>query len=786
MDALHELRNSKQSFMRVNRQRDSSARRKSRTVLSCIPCRQRKVKCDRLEPCSQCTRRSVAEACDYSPKTARAKSATPPIAESTQRGADIALSPSMTPVDGTLIIPPDVRPAPIPTCNHDLPASSRMGTVDSLTQSCFHGSATRTRYFGRSHWALTMDMFPDLKAHLQKYHHVKKGPVGHGSDNLGMKRTTQRRLEATYQTQPQPNLEPSRLETLVPDRQVTDKLVNLYFSTFETTFRILHVHQFQAEYEEFWSSGDNASPNIWSRDVFAAKLLSLMACAADAGITAEEHTPQASNQTAKGWIQAVGSWVKTVTAYAKLDLDFIQVMCLLLIARQAIAYEGDLAWLAAGSLLREAMMIGLHRDPIGFKSVSPFYAEIRRRLWATIVELDLQAALDTGVPAGISQDDYDCAPPSNLDDEDFSFNSTVIPASKPSAVLTRTSFQVSLAQTLETRLRIVKLVNQIRLSSNYQEILDLSQVITTHLSQTPLVITGQSPGEGLPSKFQQSLYLFLVYRYILALHRPFVLSLAETRNEMYRYSREICVKACLSLLSPLELAPESEARPVYPHILRLRGGMFRSEIFHAAATLCFELRLQVRDSTLPLLPGALDQTDQGSEKRDLLLRTVESAIKYFEHKVRTEKQACKAFMLLNMVYTSAQSELHSGTHNLHVNCGVMNDLTLENACPRAARRCQELLLEGEGRADCQHSEENWLGYPGNPFMNEEVPGVGADSQSTEINASSLEQSTNITATMPTGSSDPDLFDLSFDWGMYLDPTYLNEAGNLWPLMDPLI
>ncbi|KAJ6017060.1 fungal-specific transcription factor domain-containing protein [Penicillium sp. IBT 35674x] len=718
MDALHELRNSKQSFMRVNRQRDSSAQRKSRTVLSCIPCRQRKVKCDRLEPCSQCTRRSVAEVCDYSPKTARAKIATPPIAESVQRDADIALSPSMAPVDGTLTIPPD---------------------------------------------------FPDLKAHLQQYHHVKKGRAGHGSDHLDMKRTTQRRLEATYQTQPQSNLQPPRLETLVPDRRVTDKLVNLYFSTFETTFRILHLPQFQAEYEEFWNPGDNVFPNLWSRDVFAAKLLSLMACAADAGITAEEHTPQASNQTAKGWIQAVGSWVKTVTTYAKLDLDFIQVMCLLLIARQAIAYEGDLAWLAAGSLLREAMMIGLHRDPINFKGVSPFYAEIRRRLWATIVELDLQAALDTGVPAGISEDDYDCAPPSNLDDEDFSLNSSAIPASKSSTVLTRTSFQVSLTQTLNTRIRIVKIVNQTRMSSNYQEILDLSQVITSHLSRTSLVITGQSLGQGAPSKFQQSLYLFLVYRYLLALHRPFVLSLAETRNEMYRFSREIC---------HVQYIPTSSVSG---------GGMFRSEIFHAAATLCFELRLQVKDNTLPLLPGALaEQTDQSSEKRDLLLQTVESAIKYFEHKVRTEKQACKAFMLLNMVYTSAQSELHSGTHNLHVNCGVMNELTLENACPRAARRCQELLLEGEGRADCQHSEENWLGYPGNPFMNEEVPGVGSESQSTEINASSLEQSTNIASTMPTGSSDPDLFDLSFDWGMYLDPTYLNEAGNLWPLMDPLI
>ncbi|KAJ5745743.1 fungal-specific transcription factor domain-containing protein [Penicillium odoratum] len=531
-----------------------------------------------------------------------------------------------------------------------------------------------------------------------------------------MKRTTQRRLEATYQTQLSSNLGAPRLETLLPDRHVTDKLVALYFSTFESTFRILHVPQFLAEYEEFWSSGASASPNLWSRDVFAAKLLSLMACAAD-GITTETDT-QVSNQTTKGWIQAVGSWVKTVTTYAKLDLDFIQVMCLLLIAKQAIAYEGDLAWLAAGSLVREAMMIGLHRDPVNFKSVAPFHAELRRRLWATIVELDLQAALDTGVPAGISEDDYDCAPPSNLDDEDFTVSSTEIPASKPASAFTRTSLQVSLAQTLGPRIRIIKIVNQVRLSSNYQEILDLSHVITAHLSQSPFAIIN-NPDDEAPSKFQQSLYLFLIYRYLLALHRPFVLSLAETRNEMYRYSREICVKACLSLLSPLTMAPGSEI-PVYPHILRLRGGMFRSEIFHAAATLCFELRLQVKDNKLPLLPGSVADTDQNNNKSELLLRVVESAIKYFEFKVRTEKQACKAFMLLNMVYTSAQSEILSASDRSQANSAMISDLTLENACPRAARRCQELLLEGEGKADCQHSEENWLGYPGNPFLVREL------------------------------------------------------------------
>ncbi|KAJ5286705.1 fungal-specific transcription factor domain-containing protein [Penicillium angulare] len=727
MDALHELQNSKQSFMRVNRQRGISVQRKSRSTVSCFPCRQRKVKCDRLAPCGQCTRRSSASACDYLPNSSNAEtlaSVSPTITSISTQGTigDIQPDP-VAPTDENLVPPTpniDHTKSPAILCNHPPPSTPVpvMGSIESLTPSCFHGSGTRTRYFGRSHWALTLDMTP-------------------------------------------------RFETLLPPRNITDKLVEIYFLTFETTFRVLHAPQFLAEYEAFWTPRDNTSSNSWPRDVFVAKLLGAIACATsltDSGLLSTEEQSHTPNQTAKQWIQAVGSWAKTVTTYAKLDLDFIQVMCLMLIARQAIAYEGDLSWLGAGSLVREAMMIGLHRDPSNFKGISPFLAETRRRLWYTVMELDLQAALDTGVPATISEDEFDCAPPSDLNDEDLSPDSIVVPPPKHATVLTRTSFQVSLAQSLSSRIKVVKIVNRVRLKSTYQDVLDLSEIITTNLSQSPFLVPDHDSvaDEGSFYHFRKSLYLFLVYRYILALHRPFVLSLAEVRTEMYTFSRRICIQACLSLLSPLKLTEDTSlgTQQTYPHILRLRGGMFRSELFHAAVTLCFELRLQVKDNLLPALPGATtDYATQNNNQRDILLDTVKSAIKYFEFKVRTEKQACKAFMLLNMVYVSAQSELLSGTGK-HSNCGTTtNDLTLENACPLAARRCRELLLEGDGQADCQHSEENWLGYPGNPFMNKEVTECQVEHGNAQPNTSvpMKPSDSDLVSTMPIGSSDPDLF-----------------------------
>ncbi|GMF69262.1 unnamed protein product [Aspergillus oryzae] len=303
-------------------------------------------------------------------------------------------------------------------------------------------------------------------------------------------------MTARYHTKINPTLYPPLLETLIPDdRTVADQLVELYFSTFETTFRILHVPRFLEEYNDHWHPDNHGPMSTGCGDIFAAKLLSLMTCATclvDTAVSGEDS--QSLNEKAKSWIQAVVSWVKTLTSHARLTLDVIQVKCLLLLARQAVGHEGDFAWLAAGSLVREAITIGLHRDPSHFKGLSPYWGELRRRLWLTIVELDLQAALGTGAPVTLSEDEYDCAPPSNIDDEDLLVDSPVAPTPKPITVLTRTAFQVSLAQTTGVRINITKAVNRVRLTLSYQRILNLSEMLTTqvakghrHLSEMPAV-----------------------------------------------------------------------------------------------------------------------------------------------------------------------------------------------------------------------------------------------------------------------------------------------------------
>lgn len=526
------------------------------------------------------------------------------------------------------------------------------------------------------------------------------------------------RQDLMYRTQIHPSLQPPNLQALLPDRHLADRLVGLYFSSFETTFRILHRVQFLTEYDNFHrASRKNSSSSAWSTDIFAAKLLALMACAscfARNNIGPEMETIYSPERTAKEWIQAVVSWVKLLTNRAILSLDIIQIECLLLLAQQAVGHEGDFSWLAGGSLVRNAIVIGLHRDPSHYKAMSPYWGEMRRRIWATIVELDLQAALSLGAPVSISRNEYDCRPPSNLDDEDLRFDALTLPTPQPRTTLTGTSFLAILAETFNTRAHIARLVNSVRVTAGYVEILKLSDGLTNHISNLPPALSGVGDGgrvEG--SGFRKSLFLFLMYRSLLALHRPFFLSLSESGSKMYDYSQKICVQASLAILSPLASFLEryqSTEEPVSGHYyLHLKGGMFRDELFHAAATLCFEIRLKSKEnSVLPVLGSDVGSNEQyGQSNPECLFQPVKHCINYFELKVRTEKQASKSFMLLHMFYASAKHTLFRQKHRYQPRDEFDEDFyTLEQACPRASRRCRELLLHGVTDSSPKDTEQS--------------------------------------------------------------------------------
>jgi hypothetical protein len=174
MEPSQQLQNCRRSIMKVNRQSNVSSPRRHRAILSCATCRKRKIRCDRLTPCSRCVKSKIAESCYY------------PVASTTSSSPVSAAPPPRVPVQ----VQPSrqyIATPPTPTTerscdahdlghlqsqgqisdevprssnfpNASLPWPSSIDPIKSLPSLSFRGKDQKTRFFGRSHWAITLSM----------------------------------------------------------------------------------------------------------------------------------------------------------------------------------------------------------------------------------------------------------------------------------------------------------------------------------------------------------------------------------------------------------------------------------------------------------------------------------------------------------------------------------------------------------------------------------------------------------------------------------------------------
>ena len=258
----------------------------------------------------------------------------------------------------------------------------------------------------------------------------------------------------------------SELQDMVPPKHLCDALVDGYFRTFEAVFRVLHIPSFRREYASHWTAG-----TVSSKPSVLLKIL--LVCAI--GVPFYSGPDQAPLRTSCArWIQAATSWLSGPYIKSRLNMAGLQIQILELLARQVCNVDGDHIWIAAGALLRSAMQLGLHRDPAHFGKISVFHAEMRRRLWATVLEVTVQSSLDLGMPPMVSVDDYDTDVPANINDEDLVEGSEKLLERKPADVFTGSSIQIAFARSLPVRLEIVRLINSLRFDLSYPKVLQLS------------------------------------------------------------------------------------------------------------------------------------------------------------------------------------------------------------------------------------------------------------------------------------------------------------------------
>ncbi|KAL7911584.1 hypothetical protein GGI35DRAFT_294069 [Trichoderma velutinum] len=414
-----------------------------------------------------------------------------------------------------------------------------------------------------------------------------------------------------------------------PSREVADMMTALYFQSFESTHRILHEPTFWKVYERFWSNPENASGKLRLQVLLVIAIGSSLAphVESDAGLRHMVHQ----------WIYAAETWLSGPLEKDRLDISGLQIHCLVMLARQIFSIGGDLVWISSGSLIHRAMQIGLHRDPKHLSPMSVLQAQLRRRLWATILELVVQSSLDSALPPRISFDEFDTEPPANSNDNEIGESATELKP-HPKETFTRTSMQIILLDSLPTRLRILSLINGLNSELSYLEVLDLSADILQTCRQWN-AFARENKASGITS-FHRNLLDYLLRRFLIPLHCPFANK--ARMNPLFHYSLKVSIDTAITIISP-------EPDEGFSNLMTIGGGLFREGIRYAISIISLELLAQVEAQ---YLDGTLHRN---SHYINPLKKFIEEMISLSLERIRQGESNVKSYMFLCMVTAQAEA-----------------------------------------------------------------------------------------------------------------------------------
>ncbi|CRG91279.1 Mediator of RNA polymerase II transcription subunit 12-like protein [Talaromyces islandicus] len=318
---------------------------------------------------------------------------------------------------------------------------------------------------------------------------------------------------------------------LLPDKDTMDRHVRLYFETVETVYRIIHYPSFLDEYESFWIDQRAARPGFV---ILLLMIIASVSCVASREQPKYIGDSSVTRERAVLFIE-VSEWWLSRHSHKHIYLAIWQIRCLLLLAKQINNVKKKRHWAEAGNLIREAMSAGFHRDLNLFGDrVSFFDQEMRRRLWATMLELELQTSIDRGMPSAAVGVSSDSAAALNINDEDLTLDCDHLPTSKPLTQYTTCSFLHLSATSFTLRVSVNSLANDLASRSRYEEVLNYEESILKELEKLPKWTDGSSNDRA--SDMAHLLLDIQLRQFLILLHAPFARQ-TDTTNPRFSLSR---------------------------------------------------------------------------------------------------------------------------------------------------------------------------------------------------------------------------------------------------------
>ncbi|KAI0863743.1 hypothetical protein F4860DRAFT_49387 [Xylaria cubensis] len=509
----------------------SNTRSRPKPQVSCTLCRAKKLKCDRSLPCKNCRRRPPGSCVYVSNTNRRGSPGSGPlsrISSRIQRLESLVVSAARGTVGSTQ------EGAGAESASNPLLQTSNCGIEQSNLAAvpALAGHEMETRLIDTTNWEAVLREIEIIKSNIHDM-----------EDSESPTTNVPLRPSLLFGFTDQVSIE--HLVNTLPAKPVTDRLVNVFTRASHFPDVAIHLPTFLKDYKAFWENPSQVELP-WLSILFSIITIALQ-FVLESGTDIEEIPfPEiAAQQYASKAAECLRR-----SDYAKPRSKTVEAMLMCLHSEHTWLEEYHFrASLVLSFAIRIAMRSGYHRDPSYFHQISIFDAEIRRRTWSYLLQLDLIFASYLGLPPHVRHHQYDTRLPADIPDEELFPEMTDLPPSRapnePSAI----GFLNYRAQTAAILDQITEYTASFQ-ELDYERILNLDRALNEQVNTCP-------PWLKPPTSYNQSVHEpinvnraieidILQQRARITLHRSF-LAPART-NSKYYFSRYACLAAATRVL----------------------------------------------------------------------------------------------------------------------------------------------------------------------------------------------------------------------------------------------
>ena len=514
----------------------------------------------------------------------------------------------------------------------------------------------KSHYLGASHWvAVGLKEISEFRTYLRDNHKELESEalIKHQIQAMAPVNTLSLLKGAA------PPISKEEVLSWVPPRIIADELLLRYFESDHPSCILVHKPTFLNDYAAFWLEPSKTTFHWLALFFSMMRVSEVMRESSDL-----ESDPKPD-------------YLDLVTLYKRLTIqcliaaDFtnptintLRALLLYLESEWLTSQDSSIEIsLVLGLGVRLAMSMGIHREFKSHADLTPFQAEMRRRLWSSFHCMDIMYSFQLSLPPTVRQEDCDCALPKNIRNEDFSKDSKELPPPRPSTEITEVSYMVIKRQLVYVLDKVLKATEQNGEISR-DEIRKLEELMLASRNAVPphlsMTFAGNTSAVSPQIRRQRIGLDRIALLSQCMLYRKFLAKAHQEEKQMHY--RRSCIDAAVRLLGyqaeSYSLSGAEIGRPISihkRHIYTLSSHDFFAAGMAIAVDLIYGIRFE------PQAPKASDIRLWGFDRRPEMVEALEKSIGFWGIAKSDSVEAAKAWGLFSYTVKKVKETLDSGS-----------------------------------------------------------------------------------------------------------------------------